>query len=428
MTERAHTIEIDPAACVGCVDCCKACPTKAIRVRDKLAVVNPDLCIDCGECIRVCRYDAVKARTSHSSELKKYAYTVALPSVTLYAQFGREVDPHQVLHALTQLGFNSTYDISWMCEMLAKATDVYLSECGPPWPKISVTCPAIVRLIQIRYPDLLPNLLPYETARELAAKFLRRRLVGELHLPPEEIGLFFITPCSAMMNSIVSPVGLDQSYLDGALPISDVYGPLLHAIKKAGKVEPLYPVSDRGLGWAMAGGEIAGMRNVNTMTVRGVRDVEYVFDHIESGKFQSVDFIEAYICPDGCVSGQLVIEGRYAAQRTIQQIVKRLGAVRHVKEEKIRSLLKDHFFQMEEQITARAIRPLARDLREAIARKREQEAIRMQLPQKDCAACGAPNCATLAEDIVRGEASLDQCVFVRLQKIESNPPQGGKRE
>ena len=254
MTPRSHSILISEADCVACIDCSKACPTKAIRVPERTAVVNGDLCIDCGACIRACRFKAVRAQTSSSSDLKRFKYTVALPSLTLYAQFGRDIHPEQVLAGLKEIGFDDTYDISWMCEMLAGATDAFLSECDGPWPKISVTCPAIVRLVQIRYPDLIDNLIPVEVSRELAAKLLRRKLAAEKGLAPDEIGLFFITPCSAIMNSIVDPVGLEQSYLDGAISISEIYGPLLHAIKKLGPVEPTGRISPRGLLWAMSGG------------------------------------------------------------------------------------------------------------------------------------------------------------------------------
>ena len=34
------------------------------------------------------------------------------------------------------------------------------------------------------------------------------------------------------------------------------------------------------------------------------------------------------------------------------------------------------------------------------------------LPGLDCGSCGAPTCKTLAEDIVRGEASEKDCIFV----------------
>ncbi len=417
MNEPEHAILIDPERCVGCVDCCKVCPTLAIRVRHDLAVVDPELCIDCGACLRACRYDAVRAQTSSQSDLKKFKYRVALPSLTLHGQFGRDVDPPQVLAALTKIGFDSTYDISWMCEMLAGATDAYLSEARGPWPKISVTCPAIVRLIQMRYPDLIPHLLPIETPRELAAKVIRRKLSVEKGLAAEDIGLFFITPCTAIMNSIVRPIGLEESYLDGAFGINEVYGRLLMIIKGQGPVKDRAPVSYRGLLWAMAGGEIAGMRSRNTMTVKGVRDVQYVFDHIEAGKFQKVDFIEAWICPDGCVSGQLTIEGRYAAQRSIQEIVKRLGDQEQVKEEKVRSLLRGHFFDLECRIDARPLRSLGRNLEESIARRREIDETRKKLPMKDCGACGAPSCAVHAEDVVRGESDLAGCVFVAIDQL-----------
>jgi iron only hydrogenase large subunit-like protein len=422
MVDLGHTILIDRAKCVACVSCTVACPTKAIRVREKATIVKPELCIDCGACIHACGYEAIQARTSTPSDLKKFKYTVAIPSLTLYAQFGRDVHPNQILQALTQVGFDSYYDMSWMCEMVAGATDAYLSEVGGPWPRISVTCPAIVRLVQIRYPDMLANLVPIEVGRELAAKWLRPKLAAELHLDPKEIGIFFITPCTAIMNSILSPVGMEQSYLDGAFSISELFGPLLKAIKRSDDPVSDDQVSSSGVLWAMSGGEIAGMRNTNTMTVRGVRDVEFVFDRIEAGKFQSVDFIEAYICPDGCVSGGLTMEGRYAAQRTIQHLSKRLAGQREgqrpVKEEKVRSLLREHFFDLQQEIRARTIQPIARDLRQAIAWKRDLAGLLNRLPRKDCAACGAPDCTSLAEDVLRGEAKLESCVFVKIARLE----------
>jgi len=411
---------IDAAACVGCVACARNCPTKAIRVRDGLARIKYELCIDCGGCVRSCDHGAARAATTPPSHLERFAYTVAVPSVTLYAQFGRDVAPTRVLHALTQLGFDGVYDISWMCEMLAAATDAYVNEARGPWPKISVTCPAVVRLVQVRYPGLIPNLLPIETARELSARLLRRRLQAELGLEPGAIGIFFITPCTAIMDSILSPVGLEQSYLDGALSIAELYGPLLRALETTPEPDTyLDEVSPRGLLWAMAGGEIAGMRNTNTLTVKGP-DVQHVFDRIEAGTFQSVDFIEAYICPDGCVSGGLTIEGRYAAQRNLQHIVKSLPASPAIGEERVRQLLREDFFATEEEITARPVQPLGRDLREAVARQKKLQSLIGQLPGKNCAACGAPDCATLAEDVVRDEAALGDCVFLKIERLEDD--------
>jgi ArsR family metal-binding transcriptional regulator len=89
-----------------------------------------------------------------------------------------------------------------------------------------------------------------------------------------------------------------------------------------------------------------------------------------------------------------------------------------VPEEKVRAMLREHFFDLEEHLQARPVRPLGRNLQEAAERRREVERLLAELPGKDCAACGAPRCAAHAEDVVRGKAALDDCVFVRIQRLQ----------
>ena len=130
----SHSIVIDPSKCIGCVACSQGLPDQGDpRPRRRSPVVKPELCIDCGACIRRLPLRRGAAQDlRRPSDLKRFKYTVAMPSLTLYAQFGATSIPSQVLHALTQVGFDSTYDISWMCEMVAGATDAYLSECRGP--------------------------------------------------------------------------------------------------------------------------------------------------------------------------------------------------------------------------------------------------------------------------------------------------------
>ena len=410
-----HSIVLDEGRCVGCVACCRSCPTKSIRVAGGRMRIDPATCIDCGACILSCPYEAVRSRTSSPADLARFAYTVAIPSSTLFTQFGPEVMPWQVAGALTAVGFDAFHDGTIMCPMVSRALDTYLSECQGPWPKISVTCPAIIRLILIRYPDLVPHLIPLHTPRELSAKLARRRFAARLGLRPEQIGVFYITPCAAIIQSIFRPVGPLASHLDGAFSIAELYGPLLKAIK-AGATIPEESFDPRGLIWARAGGESAAMRNVNTLSVTGVAEVTHVFDCIESGKFHHVDFIEAHICPDGCVSGQFLVEGRYAARHTLGRLLARLDERQSFKEETVRSLFHDHFFHMEDEIRASPVQPLTVDLREAIRRRQERGRLLERLPRRDCAACGAPDCATLAEDAVAGLASIEDCVFLKLER------------
>ena len=50
----------DPALCTGCGKCVKHCPTAAITLSGKKAVIKKDICIGCGQCTLQCPQGAVE--------------------------------------------------------------------------------------------------------------------------------------------------------------------------------------------------------------------------------------------------------------------------------------------------------------------------------------------------------------------------------
>lgn len=44
--------------CVGCGDCVRACPVKAITMDHGKAVVDPEKCVGCRLCVFTCSYGA----------------------------------------------------------------------------------------------------------------------------------------------------------------------------------------------------------------------------------------------------------------------------------------------------------------------------------------------------------------------------------
>ena len=268
----------------------------------------------------------------------------------------------------------------------------------------------------MQYPNLIKNLVQLEIPRESAAKKFREKAAKSRELAPEKIGVLHITPCPAKMISINHPVGLEKSNLDGAIAIQDIYGRLLGAFKGLEEDAVLQLSSGVGIAWAISGGEIMGIRQENCLAVSGVADVIQVLNDVEAGKLNDIVFLECLICPDGCIGGSLTVQNRHQARRKVRRLIKMFGEQTRVSREMMLRLYRSGYFNMQKEISAMPLSPLDSSPKKAIQKVNEREKILQKLPGKNCSACGAPDCKTLAEDIIFGNASLDYCIFLKLEK------------
>jgi Na+-translocating ferredoxin:NAD+ oxidoreductase RNF subunit RnfB len=404
--------------------CMRVCPTQAIRVRNGKAAIIEEKCIDCGECITACPHNAIVPLTDPFGELTKFRYTVAIPSPALYAQFGREILPEKILSGIKKLGFDSAFDLALTCGEVSFAIQEYLRDYNGPKPLISNACPAVVRLIQVKYPQLIEQLIPIELPRELAGREIKKRLSKQLEIDEKEIGAFYLTPCPVKMISIKQPAEKGKSYLDGAISIADVYGPLFSAmegIEKSSYRKALESICILGVGWAMVGGICRTLRLKNSMAVSGLNEIIKVFDDIEKGKLRNIDFIEAYSCLQGCVGGSLTVENLYTSYNKILKLIETLEfeqikACPDIRE--VRKLYRQNYFLIKGKFEPRPLKPLDRDIAKAIKKRKLKEEIYEALRKIDCGVCGAPTCLAFAEDVVKGDAVLKDCIFDLSDNLE----------
>ena len=73
---------------------------------------------------------------------------------------------------------------------------------------------------------------------------------------------------------------------------------------------------------------------------------------------------------------------------------------------------------MKKDIIEKPVLKLDEDIVAAIQKMEAMERIYSNLPGLDCGSCGSPSCRTLAEDIVRGNASELDCVFKLREKVK----------
>lgn len=417
MARYFHAVRLDADKCKGCTNCIKRCPTEAIRVREGKARIIEERCIDCGECIRVCPNHAKTAFTDSLSQRDEFVHNIALPAPSLFGQFRQLASPEQVVTALLGMGFDSVYEVPLAADYVTHAMQEYIAQHGAgPW--ISSSCPAVVRLIQVSYPELIKYLIPVESPMEVAAFLAKRHAAEKLGLSLDQIGAWFITPCPAKVTAIHQPEGIGSSNANGAFAIKDIYGDLLKLISSEQPVEPSFQASGLGLGWGRAGGENVALAVDNHLAVDGVHSLISLFDEMEMGKLKDICFLECQACIGGCVGGALTVENPFVARVRLRK----LAAALH---EDVHSLADDHpgledvgLFTLRGPVEPRPIMPLATDMLMAIQRMERLERIDESLPGLDCGACGSPNCRALAEDIVRGIASETDCVIKLRERVK----------
>ena len=409
-----HSVTLDKDKCLGCTNCIKRCPTEAIRVREGKAQIISERCIDCGECIRVCPHQAKKARYDHLSVLEGWKYKIAIPAPALFGQFNNLDDIDIVLTGLKQMGFDDVYEVSRGAELVSDATRKLMADGRLPKPVISSACPAVVRLIRVRFPDLCDHVLNLNAPMEVSAMMAKRAASERTGIPVEEIGAFFITPCPAKVTDIKMPIGTEGSWCDGAIAISEVFPLLSHRMDKLETVEPIGQSGLIGVSWAGSGGESAALLNEKYLAADGIENVIRVLEELEDERIRELDFVELNACSGGCVGGVLCVENGYVAKARLQRLRKYLPVSQNHLDGGV-----PRDMEWTEPLEFAPVLKLSQNLEEAMQMMEEIDVICEGLPGLDCGSCGAPSCRALAEDVVKGVARTSDCVFVMREQVKN---------
>ena len=417
MQTYEHSVLLDTSKCTGCTTCLRHCPTEAIRIRDGHAVINSDRCIDCGECIRVCPHKAKKAVCSKLESMDRFKWKIALPAPTLYGQFDNLDDIDYVLAGLLTIGFDDVYEVSKAAELVSAYTRLYLKTEGVKKPSISSACPVVMRLISLRYPSLDENIIHMLPPMEVAARLARERaLKNHPELDPSDIGVCFISPCPAKASYVKNGFAGYKSQVDEVVSISDIYFLLINAMKKDDNVETLSESGMIGIGWARSGGEATAIFNENYLAADGIENVNRVLDQIENGNIPQLEFVELNACTGGCVGGVLTMQNPFIAKARLQTLRRYLPVSQNFLNGEEANYIPDYYL-FNELPEYQPISRLSSSMAESMRMMADIQKLRGTLPGIDCGSCGAPNCRAFAEDVVKGNADISDCL-IKLHKKE----------
>ncbi len=423
-----HSLKVNPELCIGCMHCMKTCPTEAIRIRSGKANILEDRCVDCGECFRVCPVNAIYIEQDPFKQIFDYKYRIALVPAVLFGQFPPEIHTRQVYSTLMELGFTNVFEVEHAGDFLREKMLEYLKENSCAKPVISSFCPAVVRLIQVKFPTLTDHIMLLKPPVDIAALFYKKRLM-EMGIDEKDIGIFYVTPCAAKIAAVKSPVGEDKSDITGALNMSHIYNKVYTAIKRSGKTSCIIPgikqISDISIKWSLTGGEAANVPG-RSLSIDGINNVIDFLEKMENEEISDIDFLELRACDQSCAAGVLNVHNRFlTAERMNQRADKFKERLNDPKYQKLNPGLHNYKEFLEENIHIAPIHPrsmmkLDEDMGIAMEKMKEVNRIMEILPHVDCGTCGAPNCQAHAEDVVQGMAELNNCIFLQRKKTNKD--------
>jgi Na+-translocating ferredoxin:NAD+ oxidoreductase RNF subunit RnfB len=436
MSEQAfhHALKILEEVCFGCTHCIKVCPTEALRVRDGKASLIPNKCIDCGLCMQACPVNAIIIEQDDFNDIYKYQARVALVPSVLIGQFPRHYSSKKIYSGILEQGFTHVYEAEHGSSILIEQINEYAADNPEIKPVISSFCPAIVRLIQVRFPSLVDNIMLLKAPLDLASISFKHELL-ERGFKEEEIGIFYVTPCAAKIAAIKSPVGETASPITGVINVDLLFNKVYTSFKKEERSTCIVPEKEQlraeEMGWSLTGGEAKYIKG-RCLAIDGINNAIEFLEQIENGTAVNFDFIEVRACDESCAGGILTTANRFLTSERLHERVLKYDLDKSEGRIVNNKSIDRHKSFVEKQvriekIESRSMMKLDEDLEKAMRKMEKIRKINKFLPGIDCGGCGSPTCKTLAEDIVQGEAKTSDCIFLQ-NALNSAPKKPEKAE
>lgn len=418
-----HALQVNESQCTGCSRCMKVCPTEAIRIREGIAQISESRCIDCGKCFKVCPSKAVYIKQDDFESIFNFPCRVALIPAVFLGQFPNDISVSRIYAILKEIGFTHVFETESTNPIYTHAKNKYLHEHSDNIPLISTFCPAIVRLIQVKFPGLTDNLIPVKAPIDITAMYIRSKFKKEGKYKDDEVGVFYITPCAAKIAAVKSPVGEEKSNVDGVINMDALYNRVWKKIKEQGsgykEVKlPIAQLSSDSILMSLTNGERRLSSAKHSLAIDEIDNVIEFLEKVENDEIEGVEFLELRACDQSCPGGNLTCNNRFLTCEKMFARAHYVAGKERNGERTRESELENEKEYLYNNIEVGAIEPrsmlsLDTDIAKALEKMDRINSLRKSLPQIDCGICGAPTCDAFAEDVVCQRAEEKDCIFLQ---------------
>ena len=318
---------IDPAKCIRCGRCEKACPYHAIIHIQRpcaaacgvdaitsdehgRAVIDQNKCVSCGQCLVSCPFGAIVDKGQIYQVIQSILRgdrVIAIVAPAFVGQFGKHSTPGKFVTAMHLLGFERTVEVAVGADMctIEEAKD-FLEKVPSEQPYMATSCcPAWHDMVRKFYPEQAKNLSMTLTPMVYTARLVKKKYPG--------CKVVFVGPCAAKkLEAIREDI---RSDVDFVLTFEELQGMFEAKEVDFAAIEESPTLNEgtaAGRGFAVSGGVATAVEGVirsldpeaevKTVRAEGLRECRKMMDMAKAGKYDGC-LLEGMGCPGGCVAG-----------------------------------------------------------------------------------------------------------------------------
>ncbi|MCG8570285.1 MAG: EAL domain-containing protein [Spirochaetes bacterium] len=419
-------IRIIENKCVNCHRCIAVCPVKYCNIGSgKIIQLNHSLCIGCGKCITACTHGArlfdETSEEQHQSDLShffkndnqhKKIIAVVDPVIAVHL-------PHQELQLnswLKSKGIKAVYDTSYGAQWMMDSYANFLNQ-NPSKFAISSFCPIIVSYLELYQPELLPYLIPVESALIHMIK-----MIQQIYEKDGDYQLLVISPCLGQKreytqtNIYYLTIQMIMEYLSKEQIQLNDFNPLDYDT----------PPVDQGIFVSTPGGITNGSVKQNpeladcSRIMGGINQIIHYLKGIgkEITANRNSCFLDALSCKNGCACGP--------GTPDFQVNPDAIAFYLHQKQlhEQKRDFPQDNDFLKPPVLNQREFQNLSNFNKLKIPTPEELKIIYESMNKikpddfKNCAACGYHKCEDMAVAIYNNLNRAENCHFFITDKLQ----------
>jgi len=321
---RSH---IDPAKCIKCGKCAKACsyhaiihlerPCQASCGMDAIgmdengkAVINQDKCVACGQCLVSCPFGAIVDKGQIFQVVQsilKGDKVIAIVAPAFIGQFSGQVSPGKLVSAMKELGFARVVEVAIGADMCTIEEAKDFLEKVPAQQDYMATscCPAWHSMIEKLYPGEMKKISMTLTPMVFTARLMKKEHPG--------CKVVFVGPCAAKkLEAIREDIRSDVDFVLTFEELMGMFEAKQIDFASIPESEGLNEGTGAGRGFAVAGGVAKAVTDlvheeypeleIKTARAEGLRECRKLMMLAKAGKYKGY-LLEGMACPGGCVAG-----------------------------------------------------------------------------------------------------------------------------